>query len=215
LLRRYPSAPLLAAAAPATPGKLDAYFGVVPIEVGSGAERDGTQRYAMSRRGHDLVRRYLWLAALSAVRHNPAVRALCARLARRRPKRKAAALGQCMGKLLHLAFAVCKSGKPFDPQHDPWDTPAHVEGAETPAEGQAGVDEESSDNVLSPEDRAAGLRPEVPAEKEVTAAQSLTSTTSIPKTLAGRRTHCCGFWPSEAATAAGPGARPSRPEVTR
>lgn len=30
----------------------------------------------MSKRGNDLVRRYLWMAALSAVRHNPAVRAL-------------------------------------------------------------------------------------------------------------------------------------------
>ena len=27
-----------------------------------------------------------------------------------------------MRKLLHLAFAVWKSGKPFDPQHYPWET---------------------------------------------------------------------------------------------
>jgi hypothetical protein len=26
-----------------------------------------------------------------------------------------------MRKLLHLAFAVWKSGQPFDPQHYPWD----------------------------------------------------------------------------------------------
>jgi hypothetical protein len=57
-----------------------AYFGVVPIEVASGVDRAGQarspRRTVMSRRGNDLVRRYLWMAALSAVRFNPAVRAL-------------------------------------------------------------------------------------------------------------------------------------------
>ena len=32
-----------------------------------------------------------------------------------------------MRKLLHLAFAIWKSDKPFDTSHYPWDTPAHVE----------------------------------------------------------------------------------------
>src|SRR5262249_15967861 len=58
-----------------TPGKLVAYFGVLPIEMSSGVDRDGqprgSRRYVMSRRGNDLVRRYLWMAALSAVRCNP------------------------------------------------------------------------------------------------------------------------------------------------
>ena len=61
-----------------TPNQLVAYFGAMPIEVSSGVDRDGkpriAKRYIMSRRGNDLVRRYLWMAALSAVRHNPAVR---------------------------------------------------------------------------------------------------------------------------------------------
>jgi len=56
----------------ATPGKLVAYFGVLPIEVASGVDRDGQarapRRWVMSRRGNDLVRRYLWMAALSALR---------------------------------------------------------------------------------------------------------------------------------------------------
>jgi hypothetical protein len=136
----------------------------------------------MSRRGNDLVRRYLWMAALSAVRHNPAVRALFARLARRRPDRKAAALGQCMRKLLHLAFAVWKTGKPFDPDHYPWQAPAHVDpesGVGTPeSEGEDGP---ASDNALSQEDQAAGLKPFEPASKEVAAARSITSTTSLPQ----------------------------------
>ena len=52
----------------ATPGKLVAYFGVLPIEASSGVDRDGKtrgpRRFVMSRRGNDLVRRYLWMAAL-------------------------------------------------------------------------------------------------------------------------------------------------------
>src|SRR5262249_25643601 len=54
----------------AMPGQLVAYFGVLPVEVASGVERDGQarapRRFVMSRRGNDLVRRYLWMAALSA-----------------------------------------------------------------------------------------------------------------------------------------------------
>src|SRR5262249_7325150 len=57
------------------PGKLVTYFGVLPVEVSSGVDRDGkpraARRYVMSKRGNDLVRRYLWMAALSAVQVNP------------------------------------------------------------------------------------------------------------------------------------------------
>ena len=63
-----------------TSGKRVAYFGVLPIEMSSGIDRDGKQRssrrYVMSKRGNDLVRRYLWMAALSAVQFNPVERAL-------------------------------------------------------------------------------------------------------------------------------------------
>jgi transposase len=64
----------------ATPGKLVAYFGTLPLEASRGIDRDGQprgpRRFVLSRRGNDLGRRYLWMAALSAVRCNPAVRAL-------------------------------------------------------------------------------------------------------------------------------------------
>lgn len=152
----------------ATPGKLVAYFGVLPIEASSGVDRDGQarspRRWVMSRRGNDLVRRYLWMAALSAIRCNPAVRALYARVVARHPQRKAIAVGHAMRKLLHLVFAIWKTGRPFDRDHYPWQTPAHVEG---------------SDNATSAEDEVAGLgqgpaaghRPDVmPAKQVVTAA---------------------------------------------
>ena len=118
-----------------TPGKLVAYFGVLPIEVSSGVDRDGQartpRRFVMSRRGNDLVRRYLWMAALSAIRFNPAVRALYARVVAKHPQRKAVAVGHAMRKLLHLVFAVWKGGRPFDPGHYPWQAPAHVEAVTT------------------------------------------------------------------------------------
>jgi hypothetical protein len=115
-----------------TPGKLVAYFGALPIEASSGVDRDGqargARRYVMSRRGNDLVRRYLWMAALSAVRHNPAVRALYLRVVVKHPDHKAIAIGHAMRKLLHLVFAIGKSGRPFDRTHYPWEAAAHVAG---------------------------------------------------------------------------------------
>jgi hypothetical protein len=94
-----------------------AYFGVLPIEVASGVGRDGQARaphcWVMSRRGNDLVRRYLWMAALSATRCNPAVRALYARVVAKHPQQKALAVGHAMRKLLHLVFAIWKGGRPF------------------------------------------------------------------------------------------------------
>jgi transposase len=141
-----------------TPGQLVAYFGVLPLEVASGVDRDGQarapRRYVMSRRGNDLVRRYLWMAALSASRCNPAVRALYARVVAKHPQRKAVAVGHAMRKLLHLAFAIWKTRRPFDPKHYTWDQPAHVAGGATDT---------------APEARAAGPKPVEPARTEVTA----------------------------------------------
>jgi transposase len=150
-----------------TPNQLVAYFGAMPIEASSGVDRDGkpraAKRYVMSRRGNDLVRRYLWMAALSAVRHNPAVRALYARVVAKHPDHKAIAIGHAMRKLLHLAFAIWKTKKPFDKTHYPWDTPAHVAGLDA-------RDEEKT--ATTPEqEQAAGLTLTAePARKEVTAA---------------------------------------------
>ena len=144
-----------------SPGKLVAYFGVLPIEAASGVERDGTprgpKRYVMSRRGNDLVRRYLWMAGLCAIQHNPAVRALYARVVAKHPDQKAVAIGHAMRKLLHLAFAVWKTGKPFSPQHFPW--------------GKQSAGAESTAMPMSPKEQAARLKsPAQPVGKEVTAA---------------------------------------------
>ncbi len=163
-----------------TPGKLVSYFGVLPIEAASGVDRDGQlrgpKRYVMSRRGNDLVRRYLWMAALSAVQHNPAVRALYARVVAKHPDQKAVAIGHAMRKLLHLAFAVWKTRKPFDPKHYPWPQKSGVSGPES-----GGEVKESRDIPLSANNQAAGLkRSAEPARKEVTATCSATVAESTP-----------------------------------
>jgi transposase len=155
----------------ATPGKLVAYFGVLPIEASSGVDRDGQtrapRRFVMSRRGNDLVRRYLWMAALSAIRRNPAVRALYARVVAKHPQHKSVAVGHAMRKLLHVVFAIWKSDRPFDPNHYPWQTPAHVE----TSDNIMSVRSRLSDSGTLLEGQAAGHKPVVvPAEPVVTAA---------------------------------------------
>ncbi len=153
-----------------TPAKLVAYFGVLPIEASSGVDRDGRarapRRFVMSRRGNDLVRRYLWMAAPSAIRFNPAVRALYARVVAKHPQRKAVAIGHAMRKLLHLVFAIWKTGRPFDPNHYPWQTPAHAEGNDSDMSSGS----QGSDNGMSSESQAAGPRPDEPAWTGVSAA---------------------------------------------
>jgi len=77
------------------------------------------QRYVMSRAGNDLVRRYLWMAALSAVRPIPPFAPLCAR----RPQESPAQGDRHRprhAQAHHLAFAVWKTGRPFNPNHYPW-----------------------------------------------------------------------------------------------
>lgn len=163
-----------------SPGKLVAYFGVLPIEASSGVARDGTprgpRRHVMSRRGNDLVRRYLWMAALSAIRFNPAVRALYARVVAKHPTSKAVAVGHAMRKLLHLAFAVWKTKKPFDPEHYPWATPAHVKHESEARDQESPASCGTRDIPRSQKDQAAGLKQSAePARKEVTTAQSIAS----------------------------------------
>jgi transposase len=147
-----------------TPGKLGAYFGVRPVEVRSGVERDGQprgpRRFVMSRRGNDLVRRYLWMAALSAIRHNPAVRALYRRVVATPPQHKAVAVGHAMRKLLHLAFALWTSDQPVDAQHHAWEGSAPPAGDQPESQGQAAVAGE----------QAAGHNPESKPDKPVVTA---------------------------------------------
>jgi len=123
----------------ATPDDLVGFFGIFPEEHSSGVDKKGRPlppgTMVMSPRGNDLVRGALWMAAMAGLRGNPALRALYRRL-RAKGKRGDVALGHCMRKLLHLVYAVWRTGKPFDPNHYPWlqesATPATTPATETP-----------------------------------------------------------------------------------
>jgi transposase len=149
----------------ATPGKLVGYFGIFPVEASSGLDRDGRprapKRWVICPRGSDLVRRYLYNAALSAAQFNPAVKPLYQRVRAKHPDHPAIAVGHAMRKLLQLVFAVWKSGKPFDPQHYPWEKTK-------PAP--------TSDIPMSAKEPAAGHNPVTePVKQVVTAAGSSSS----------------------------------------
>ena len=77
------------------------------------------------------------MAALSAAQHNPASRTLSARVRAKHPDRPSIAIGHVMRKLLYLAFAVWKSGKPFDPKHYPWEKPNAPAASDIPVSLQA------------------------------------------------------------------------------
>ncbi len=72
-------------------------------------------RSMLSRTGHADMRRTLYMPALVASRHNPAVKAFGDRLrnAGMAPK---AVIGACMHKLAMLIYGVLRSGVPFDPR---------------------------------------------------------------------------------------------------
>ena len=151
-----------------TAEKLVGYFGVFPQEHSSGVDREGTPRISkshMSQKGNDLVRRYLFCAAKSAITHNRAVRALYSRL-RARGTRGDVALGHCMRKLLQLVFGVWTSNKAFDENHHRWiegPKQQQVEGADDKRDAtRSGLAESSP-----AQQKAAGLtRDIVPARKE-------------------------------------------------
>jgi transposase len=192
----------------ATPEQFVGYFGVFPEENSSGVDKygnpvpPGTMR--MSPKGNDLVRHYLWNAARSAIRHNPAIHALYSRL-KAKGKRGDVALGQCMRKLLHLVYAVWKTNRPFDDRLGPTDrasaaaaasvatptradreaaaappdqAPRHALTGDTPpgAAGAAGP----STAVPAANETAVGHKRDVPAEEVVTTASATVAPPSPP-----------------------------------
>jgi transposase len=94
-------------------GEMVAYAGLNPSHHRSGTSINRPTR--ISKIGNAALRSSLYMPALSAMRFNPAVRALVARLkqaGRLHPKQIVVA---AMRKLLVLCFGVLKTGKPFDP----------------------------------------------------------------------------------------------------
>lgn len=93
-------------------GQAVAYAGLSPQQHTSGSSVH--KRSQLTKMGNAGLKTALYFPALSAIRHNPIVRALATRL-KEKGKEKMIIVGAAMRKLLQLAYGVLKSGRPFDP----------------------------------------------------------------------------------------------------
>jgi len=90
-----------------------AYAGLVPRERRSGSSVRG--RVRLSKIGNARLRRALYFPAITALRCSPFFQQWAEGL-RQRGKSKMSVIGAAMRKLIHLAYGVLKTGKPFDPE---------------------------------------------------------------------------------------------------
>lgn len=114
----------------ATPEAAAAYVGLAPLEQQSGTSVRG--RPTIGHGGHGRLRKALYLATLSATRHNLPVKVFYDRL---RAAGKPMKVARCAAarKLLHIAWAVVTKHRPFDPTvGQPKQTIAHADTAHAP-----------------------------------------------------------------------------------
>jgi transposase len=90
-----------------------AYAGLSPRHYQSGSIEKRSQ---LAKTGNAHLRRALYFPAISAMHHNPPIRAFAERL-RARGKSKMTIVAAAMRKLLTLAYGVLKSGRAFDPAY--------------------------------------------------------------------------------------------------
>ena len=90
-----------------------AFAGLVPRERQSGSSVRG--RVRLSKIGSARLRKALYFPAITALRCSPFFQQWAEGL-RQRGKSKMAVVGAAMRKLIHLAYGVLKTGKPFDPE---------------------------------------------------------------------------------------------------
>lgn len=89
-----------------------AYAGLVPREKRSGSSVKG--RVCLSKIGNARLRKALYFPAMTALRCSDFFKNWAEPL-RMRGKSKMTVIGAAMRKLIHLAYGVLKTGKPFDP----------------------------------------------------------------------------------------------------
>ena len=95
------------------PQQAAAFAGLVPHPRHSGSSLH--TRRSVGRGGHAQLRATLFMAALSAARYNPPVKALYDRLLARHKPNKVARVAAAR-KLIHIAWAVVVNERDFDPQ---------------------------------------------------------------------------------------------------
>jgi transposase len=94
--------------------QVSAYFGLAPVERQSGSSIRGKSR--ISKKGNPIVRNHLFLCSFTACEHNPQCKRLYQRIVAK-GKSKKLALIAVSNKLLKQAFAIAKSGIPYDPNY--------------------------------------------------------------------------------------------------
>ena len=92
--------------------QLAAFAGLVPRlhESGSSVKR----KARLSKIGAPRLRKALYFPAIAAIKYNPYIKAMSLRL-KERGLCPMQIIGAAMRKLVHLAYGVLKSGRPFDP----------------------------------------------------------------------------------------------------
>jgi transposase len=95
--------------------QVTAFAGLVPRLRESGKSVRGRAR--LSQTGTARSRHALYFPAGTALRGNPVIRAWASGL-RERGKSEMQIICAVMRKLIHLAYGVLKSGKPYDPLHE-------------------------------------------------------------------------------------------------
>ena len=91
-----------------------AFAGLVPRHKESGSSVRGKAR--LCKVGAARLRKAMYLPAIVATRHNPIIKVMSERM-REAGKCPMVVIGAAMRKLIHIAFGVLKSGKPFDPHY--------------------------------------------------------------------------------------------------
>jgi transposase len=94
--------------------KLASFWGVHPMYKISG---DGSGGFKMSKQGRSQPRKLLYLAALTAIVHNPVIKSLYEYHVQQ-GRQRMDAIGICMHKILRIIYGMLKNNTAFDPLID-------------------------------------------------------------------------------------------------
>jgi transposase len=94
--------------------QVSSFLGLAPNERSSGSSIRGRSR--ISKTGDGLLRNHLFMCSFTACIHNPHCKALFDRIVAKGKSRKLALIAVC-NKLIKQAYAIAKSGLPYDPNY--------------------------------------------------------------------------------------------------
>jgi transposase len=94
--------------------QVSSFLGLAPNERSSGSSIRGRSR--ISKTGDGLLRNHLFMCSFTACVHNPHCKALFDRIVAKGKSKKLALIAVC-NKLIKQAYAIAKSGLPYDPNY--------------------------------------------------------------------------------------------------